>query len=64
MADSVMDASGELLNYCHLTKKREYCPIWMTALTKEVRQLAQGIPGLVEGTDTIKFITKEEIPLE
>ncbi len=54
-----MDASRELLQYRHLIKRREYCPIWMTALTKEVGRLVQGIPGLVEGTDILDFITKD-----
>ncbi len=35
-----------------------------TALAKEAGQLAQGTPELVEGTDTLNFFTKYEIPTE
>ena len=31
---------------------------------KEVGILTQGLPGIVEGTDTIEFVTKEEVPVD
>ena len=34
------------------------------AFGKEVGRLAQGLDGVVEGTDTIDFITKSEVPTD
>ncbi len=64
MARVVNDSSRELLKYGHLIKWQEVQPIWTTTLAKEVGHLAQEIPGLVKGTNTIKFIAKEDIPVE
>ena len=61
-AGAVMDANGELLQYRHLIKRPEYKRVWGGAYGKEVGRLAQGLPGIVEGTDTIDFIRKHEIP--
>ncbi len=36
----------------------------MTSLKKKIGRLAQGIPGLAEGTDTLDFIIEYEIILE
>ena len=46
----------------NLIKRDEYREVWMGALGKEIGRLAQGLPGVVEGTDTIRFIHKHEIP--
>ena len=63
MANAVLDsATGELLEYRHLIKNPAYREVWGGAFGKEVGRLAQGLPGIVEGTDTIDFIHKDEIP--
>ena len=56
--------TGELMEYRHLIANPAYRPVWKPAYGKEIGRLAQGIPGVVEGTDTIIFITKDEIPFE
>ena len=62
LAGAVMDVNGELLQYRHLIKRPEYREIWGRAYGNEVGRLAQGLPGRVEGTDTIRFIPKHEVP--
>lgn len=64
MAGTVMDQNGELLEYRQLVKREEYRPIWRGAMGKEVGRLAQGLKAkdgkkIVEGMNTIFFITKE-----
>ena len=62
MAGAVMDTNGDLLQYRHLIKRPEYREVWGGAYGKEVGRLAQGLPGVVEGTNTINFIHKHEVP--
>ena len=63
MAGAVLDhVSGELLEYCHLMRRPEYQEVWGKAFGKEIGRLVQGIPGIVEGTDTIDFIEKQNVP--
>ena len=63
MAGAVLDsATGELLEYRHLIRNPAYSELWGGAFGKKVGRLAQGLPGVVEGTDTIDFISKDEIP--
>ena len=63
MAGAVLDAAtGELLEYRHLLKNPAYREVWGAAFGKEVGRLAQGLDGVVDGTDTIDFINKTEIP--
>ena len=63
MAGAVLDgATGELLEYRHLLKNPAYREIWGGAFGKEVGRLAQGLDGIVEGTDTIDFIDKSDVP--
>eukprot|EP00804_Cyclotella_cryptica_P006781 CCRYP_019523-RA/>CCRYP_019523-RA protein AED:0.40 eAED:0.40 QI:0/0/0/1/0/0/3/0/477 len=54
--------TGELLEYRHLIKNPKYCTIWKNAYGKELGRLAQGIPGIVKGTNTIVFIAYNKIP--
>ena len=54
--------TGELMEYRHLIANPAYRPIWKPAYGKEIGRLAQGMPGIVEGTDTIVFIFKDEVP--
>jgi hypothetical protein len=56
--------TGELMEYRHLIKHPKYSTIWKKAYGKELGRLAQGIPGTVQGTDTMVFITKHDIPVD
>ena len=63
LAAAVLDpTTGELLEYRHLLKSPAHKKLWGGAYGKEVGRLAQGLPGVVDGTDTIDFITKDEVP--
>ena len=59
-----MDSSGELLQYRHLIARPEYRDTWTKAYGNKIGRLAQGLPGRVEGTNTLDFIKKEDIPYE
>ena len=63
IAGAVLDPeTGDLLEYRHLLSRPKYKEVWTKASTKEMGRLAQGVPGLVEGTDTIFFKSYDEIP--
>ena len=62
MLSSVIDEDmGELMEYINLMKNPKYRPLYRTSYAKEIIQLAQGMPGLVEGTNTMFFIEKTAI---
>ena len=54
--------TGEMLEYRQLIKRPKHRKIWFRGMSHEVGRLAQGIPGAVEGTDTIVFIGKTAVP--
>jgi hypothetical protein len=55
-AYSVLDnETGDLLEYRHLLKHPKYKDVWSQSFGKEIRRLATG-------TETIAFLTKQEIP--
>ena len=63
LAGAVLDpTTGDLLEYRHLLAHPKYAKTWSRAGTKELGRLAQGIPGVVEGTNTIFFKSYDEIP--
>ena len=63
--NAVLDKeSGELMEYKHLVANPKYRTIWTQAYGKELGRLAQGLPNIVDGTDTIKFIHKHDVPTE
>ena len=65
LAGAVLDQdTGDLLEYRHLLKHPKLKETWDGGHAKKVRRLAQGLLGIVEGTDTIKFILKGEIPVD
>ena len=64
MAGAVMDINGDLLEYRHLIRRPEYKDEWSLQYGNEVGRLAQGMPDRVEGTDTIFFIHKKDVPVE
>jgi len=64
-AGAVLDgATGNLLEYRQLIKDPRYKEIWGVSFGDEIGRLAQGLEGRVEGTNTIFFIHKHEVPLD
>ena len=62
LAAVLNEETGELMEYRHLVANPKYREIYKPAYGKELGRLAQGIPGIVQGTDTIVFIHKNEVP--
>ena len=63
LAGAVLDEdTGDLLDYCHLVKHPKHKKYGSGAFGKEVGRLAQELPSIVEGTNTLNFIFKHEIP--
>ena len=60
LAAVLNEETGELMDYRRLIGNPKYRKVWQTSYGNEVGQLAQGMPGRVEGTDTIFFIHKNE----
>ena len=62
-ANSVLDQeTGQLLEYRQLLRHPKHKEIWTRSAADEFGRLAQGIGGRVEGTNTVEFIHKHEIP--
>jgi hypothetical protein len=53
--------TGKLLEMRHLLVNPKYKELWGKSYTTELGHLAQGIPGVSKGTDTIVFIARNEI---
>ena len=53
-----------MLNYRQLIKHPELGEQWRYSSANEFGRLAQGIGGRVKGTNTIKFIPRQQIPEE
>ena len=57
--NAVLDEdTGKLMEYRHLMKIPNYCQLYGTSYRKQLGRIAQGMSGLVEGTDIIFFINK------
>ena len=56
LANAVMDANGELLQYRDLMARPEYRVVWVKAYAKELGRLVQGLPGVIDGTYTFDLI--------
>ena len=57
IAGPVLDGeTGEMMEYCHLRIIPRYKEVWGKLIGKESGQLAQGMPGQLDGTNTIFFI--------
>jgi hypothetical protein len=54
--------TGKLLEMRHLLVNPKYKELWGKSYTTERGCLAQGIPGVSKGTDTIAFIARDKIP--
>ncbi len=64
MINTVLDEDdNKLMDYCAIMKNPKYQPLYAQSYSKEIGHLAQGLPGLVKGTDTILFIPKYDVPL-
>ena len=62
-AGAVLDSdTGDLLEYRHLIKNPKYKEPWHYSMGNEIGRLAQGMPGRNNGTDTIHFIHRKEVP--
>jgi len=65
MLNAVLDEdTGKLMEYRALMKSPKYSKLYGQSYAKELGRLAQGIPGTVEGTNTIFFIHKSNVPAE
>lgn len=63
LANAVIDQeTGQALEYRDLIKHPKYRDDWLLSAANEFGRLAQGIGGRVEGTDTIKFIHRDQVP--
>ncbi len=61
--NAVLDMNtGKLLEMRHLLLNPKYKELWGKSYTTELGRLAQGIPGISKGTDTIVLIARDEIP--
>ena len=60
--NAVLDIiSINILEYSHLIKGEEK-DVWERGFAKKLVRLAQGVGGRIKGTNTIKFIRREELP--
>ena len=65
LANAVLDGdTGEMLEYRHLITRTKYKVVWGDAHGKEIDHFTQGIPGKGEGTNTLFFINKSEVPAD
>eukprot|EP00957_Ditylum_brightwellii_P009149 692015-Ditylum_brightwellii.AAC.1 len=64
LANAVIDEeTGRSLEYRHLIKDSKYQKVWVTLCANEFGRLAQGVgKRMPNGTSTIKFITKNQVP--
>jgi hypothetical protein len=63
LANGVFDHdSGKTLEYRQLIKHPAYKERWLHSAANEFGRLAQGVGDRIKGTDTIKFIRKEDVP--
>jgi hypothetical protein len=63
MLHAVLDkTTGHLMEMRHHLVNPKYKELWGKSYTKELRCLAQGMPGVSKGTNTIIFIHHENIP--
>ena len=56
--------TGELMEYRHLIGDPKYKKIWGQAYSNELGSLAQGMQVCVKATNTIFYISKEDLPAE
>ncbi len=54
--------TGHLMEMRHLLVNPKYKELWGKSYTKKLGCLAQDMPGVSKGTNTIVFIHREDIP--
>jgi hypothetical protein len=65
LINAVLDEdTGELMEYRRLMKNPKYRTLYRDSYAKELGRLAQGMPGLAEGTNIICFIPKRDVPID
>jgi hypothetical protein len=65
MLNAVLDMdTGKLMEMKHLLVNPKYKKVWGKLYTTELGRLAQGIPGVSKGTDTIVFIRWYKVPID
>jgi hypothetical protein len=63
--NAVLDMdTGKLMEMKHLLVNPKYKEVWGKLYTTELGHLAQGIPGVSKGTDTIAFIQRDQVPID
>ena len=53
--------TGEMMEYRQVMKNPKYQELYEKVYAKELVCLAQGIPGLADGTESIFFIDKNNV---
>lgn len=62
-AGLVLDTeTGELLEYRHLIRNPKYRKDWGHSFGNEIGRLAQGMPGRNNGTNTMFFVHRNQVP--
>jgi hypothetical protein len=64
-ANAVMHPiTGKSMEYRQLISDPTTKEAWQVSAANEFRRLAQGVGGCIKGTDTIKFIRADELPID
>ena len=58
------EETGELMEYRQVIKCPKYQKLYSKSYSKELGRITQGIHGVVNGTNTIFFIEKTDVPAE
>ena len=64
ISDVLDEDTCELMEYRGLMKNPKYRKLYAKSYIKELGRLAQGMPGQVEGTNTVFFIPEKGVPLD
>ena len=62
LAAVLNEETCELMEYRQLIGNPKYRTLWQRSYGDEIGRLTQGMPGRFEGTDTIFFIKKKDVP--
>ena len=58
------DESGQMLKYQKLLAHPKYKEVWSHSSANEFRWLVQGVGSRIQGTNTIFFVNKCDVPLK
>ncbi len=65
MANAIFDEeSGQVLKYRKLLSNPKYKEVWSHSSANKFGRLAQGVGTWIQGTNTIFFVSKNEIPFD